>query len=94
MNLLVLRFANICFEAIWNHHHIASVQVIFKARRPHQPTRQPAAGQRASPSARGARCCACALSGCILPSLLSSPPAPRRRRLASTVAAATLTSTA
>lgn len=30
MNLLVLRFANICFEAIWNHHHIASVQVIFK----------------------------------------------------------------
>ena len=32
MNLLVLRFANICFEAIWNHHHIASVQVIFKVR--------------------------------------------------------------
>eukprot|EP00302_Diacronema_sp_CCMP2436_P004244 CAMPEP_0179852214 /NCGR_PEP_ID=MMETSP0982-20121206/8675_1 /TAXON_ID=483367 /ORGANISM="non described non described, Strain CCMP 2436" /LENGTH=643 /DNA_ID=CAMNT_0021737807 /DNA_START=27 /DNA_END=1958 /DNA_ORIENTATION=- len=30
MNLLVLRFANICFESIWNHHHIASVQVIFK----------------------------------------------------------------
>mmetsp|Transcript_22151 Transcript_22151/g.69074 ORF Transcript_22151/g.69074 Transcript_22151/m.69074 type:complete len:696 (-) Transcript_22151:385-2472(-) len=30
MNLLVLRFANICFEAIWNRVHINSVQVIFK----------------------------------------------------------------
>ena len=30
MNLLVLRFANVCFGAIWNRQHIKSVQVIFK----------------------------------------------------------------
>jgi len=30
MNLLVLRFANVCFHAIWNRQHIKSVQVIFK----------------------------------------------------------------
>merc|ERR1719486_1319890 len=27
MNVLVLRFANICFEAIWNRQHIANVQI-------------------------------------------------------------------
>lgn len=32
MSLLVLRFANICFEAIWNRQNVASVQVIFKVR--------------------------------------------------------------
>jgi len=30
MNLFVLRFANVCFGALWNRHHIKSVQVIFK----------------------------------------------------------------
>ena len=30
MNLLVLRFANVCFQAIWNRQHIKGVQVIFK----------------------------------------------------------------
>ena len=30
MNLLVLRFANVCFGAVWNRQHIKSVQVIFK----------------------------------------------------------------
>mmetsp|Transcript_1872 Transcript_1872/g.5845 ORF Transcript_1872/g.5845 Transcript_1872/m.5845 type:complete len:612 (-) Transcript_1872:319-2154(-) len=30
MNLLVLRFANVCFQAIWNRQHIKNVQVIFK----------------------------------------------------------------
>lgn len=30
MNLLVLRFANVCFQAIWNRQHIKSVQIIFK----------------------------------------------------------------
>ena len=30
MNLLVLRFANICFEAIWNRQHIKSVQVCVR----------------------------------------------------------------
>ena len=29
MNLLVLRFANVCFGAVWNRQHIKSVQVIF-----------------------------------------------------------------
>ena len=32
MNLLVLRFANVCFGAVWNRQHIKSVQVIFKER--------------------------------------------------------------
>ena len=32
MNLLVLRFANVCFGAIWNRSNIKSVQVIFKER--------------------------------------------------------------
>ena len=32
MNLLVLRFANVCFGAVWNRSHIKSVQVIFKER--------------------------------------------------------------
>ena len=27
MNLLVLRFANVCFGAVWNRQHIKSVQV-------------------------------------------------------------------
>ena len=30
MNLLVLRFANVCFQAIWNRQHVKGVQVIFK----------------------------------------------------------------
>lgn len=30
MNLLVLRFANVCFEGIWSRQHIKCVQVIFK----------------------------------------------------------------
>ena len=30
MNLLVLRFANVCFSAIWNRQHVKGVQVIFK----------------------------------------------------------------
>lgn len=30
MNLLVLRFANVCFQAIWNRDYIKNVQVIFK----------------------------------------------------------------
>ncbi len=30
MNLLVLRFANVCFGAIWNRQYIKNVQVIFK----------------------------------------------------------------
>ena len=30
MNMLVLRFANVCFGAVWNRQHIKSVQVIFK----------------------------------------------------------------
>ena len=30
MNLLVLRFANVAFQAIWNRQHIKSVQVNFK----------------------------------------------------------------
>ena len=34
MNLLVLRFANVCFGAIWNRQHIKSVQVIFLATNP------------------------------------------------------------
>ena len=30
MNLLVLRFANVCFGGVWNRSYIKSVQVIFK----------------------------------------------------------------
>ena len=30
MNLLVLRFANVCFQGIWNRQYIKNVQVIFK----------------------------------------------------------------
>ena len=30
MNLLVLRFANVSFNGIWDRQHIKSVQVIFK----------------------------------------------------------------
>mmetsp|Transcript_10861 Transcript_10861/g.30140 ORF Transcript_10861/g.30140 Transcript_10861/m.30140 type:complete len:334 (+) Transcript_10861:1072-2073(+) len=33
MNLLVLRFANIAFGALWNRHAIKAVQVIFKEKR-------------------------------------------------------------
>ena len=32
MNLLVLRFANVCFGSIWNRRNIKAVQVIFKER--------------------------------------------------------------
>ena len=31
MNLLVLRFANVCFGAVWNRAHIKSVQVWNRA---------------------------------------------------------------
>ncbi|KAL1499475.1 hypothetical protein AB1Y20_011678 [Prymnesium parvum] len=30
LNLLVLRFANVCFQSIWNRAHVKAVQVIFK----------------------------------------------------------------
>jgi len=36
MNLLVLRFANVCFGAVWNRQHIKSVQV-RRAWRAHAP---------------------------------------------------------
>eukprot|EP00741_Cyanophora_paradoxa_P022487 tig00021464_g21713.t1 len=29
-NILVMRFANLIFEPVWNNHHIESVQIIFK----------------------------------------------------------------
>ena len=30
MNLLVLRFANVCFQGVWDRQHVKAVQVIFK----------------------------------------------------------------
>jgi len=34
MNLLVLRFANVCFQAIWNRQHIKNVQVFYFSTHP------------------------------------------------------------
>ena len=53
MNLLVLRFANVCFGAIWNRQHIKSVQASAMATNaPHSP---------ATPAAFAPRACAGAL---------------------------------